>query len=141
VGIWAVRENTHVLLKFFYFGLIDSDLSLLRLSVLNYFFKVFVQNFILVSLRLDIALQLLVIFPHLNVHFVLHDLCLFHENVHHNIDFFSNLISFFLEQLEHIITCDQFILKLFNLFINRNRDIVNATAKYLRARHLTLTHL
>ena len=109
--IWAVCEDTDMLLKFFDFGLIHSYLSLLRLSVLNHSLKILVKNFILISLCFDIRFKLFVIFSHLNMNFIVYNFSFFHQNVHHNIDFLSNVVSFLFEELEHIVAGYKFVLK------------------------------
>lgn len=118
--IGAVGENTDVLFELLDFGLIHSYLSLLRLSVLNDLLQIFVKNLILVSLCFDITLKLFVILSHLHMKFIINDLGLFHQNVHHNIDFLSNLISFLFEKLEHVVTGYKFVLELFDLLVHRD---------------------
>jgi len=108
--IWAVSKDTDMLFEFLNFGLIHSYLSFLRLSILNDRLQIFVKDFVLISLSFDITLQTFVILSHLNMKFVLYDLSFFHQNVHHNIDFFSNIVCFLFEQLEHIITGYKFVL-------------------------------
>lgn len=107
-----------MLLQLLYLRLVDGNLLLLVVSGLHNIFEPLIEYFILIPLRLDIALQLLIVFPCLDMEFILHHLSFFNEDIHHNIDFFSDLVGFFLEKLEEVIACHQGVFQSFNLLVH-----------------------
>ena len=110
VGIWAIAQDTYMLLQLLYLRLVDSDLPLLAICCLHNCFEAFIQDFIFIPLGFDITLQLFVVFPCLNMKLVLDDLSFFNKDVHHDVNFFSYLVGLFFEKLEKVIPCHQGIL-------------------------------
>ena len=86
-----------MLLKLLNFSAENGDFIPLGLGLLNDVFELFVGDFIFITLTLDILFEILVWLSGLNVELVLHNLSFFDENVHHNVNFLSNMISLFLE--------------------------------------------
>ena len=97
--VWAIAEDSHMLLKLLNLSLVDRDLLLLVICGEHNIFKPLIENLIFISLSLDITFELLVVFPGLNMKLVLDDLSFFNKDIHHDINFFSDLVCFFFEKL------------------------------------------
>ena len=119
MGVRRVSQYSHMLLQLLDLCLENGDLALLRFSLLHNFLQIFVKNFIFISLRLDVRLELFVIFPGLLMQVVLDHFSFFNKNIHHDIYFFPDAVSLFLEQLQEVVPCNQLVLQSFDLFVHR----------------------
>ena len=126
MGIWTVAQDADMLFQLFNLCLIYGNLPLLRFSRLNYYFKVLVQNFILISLCFNITLEAFIVFPCLDMQLVLHNFRLLDQNIHHDIYLLPDLVGLLLEQLQQVVPCDKLVLQGLNLFIDRAADIVDS---------------
>lgn len=120
-----IAQNTYVLFKFLNFCSKYSNFISLKLIIFNNFFQIFIQNLIFIPLLFNIGFKLLIIFPSFNVKLILNDFSFFDENVHHDVNFLSNLISIFFEKLEDVVALNKRIFKLFYLLVHRTWNVVN----------------
>jgi hypothetical protein len=116
-----------VLLQFLHFGSVQGDLLLLRVSILHDFFEVFVENFVFVSLDLDICLELFVVLASLDLHLVHHGLRLLNQDVHHHIDLLPYLVGLLLENLKQVVPIHQSVLQSLDLLVDVGGNIVDAS--------------
>lgn len=84
----------------------------LEFIILKDFLHWFVKNFILISLLFDVSFKHFIIWSCFIMEFILDNLSFFDKYVHHHIDFFSDLVSFFFKQLKIIISSNEGILKI-----------------------------
>ena len=107
--IRTVAKDTNMLLELLNLGLIDDNLLLLIFSSLHYGLHIFVENFVFISLALDVSLQDFVVLARLHMEVVLDDLSLLNQDIHHYIDLLSDLVGLLLEQLKQIVASHQLI--------------------------------
>ena len=98
--------HADVLLKLFDLGLKDGNLGASWLSVFHHIFETFVQNFILVSLSLNILPQLLIVDPSVRIALILHHLSLLNQHIHHHIYLLPDLVGFLLKELKRVVAFD-----------------------------------
>lgn len=113
-----VSQYSYMLLQLFDLRLEYGNFALLGFCLLNNSFQIFINHFILISLRLNIILELLIVFPSLNMEVVLDHLSLLYQNIHHDVYLFPNVVSFLFEKLKEVVPCHQLVLQGLDLFIH-----------------------
>ena len=103
-----------MLLQLFNFSVENTNLFSLKFVILKDFLHWFVKHFIFISLLFDIALKLFIIWSSFSMKLILNHFCFLNQNVHHDVNFFPYLISFFFKKLKIIISKNKGILKVKN---------------------------
>jgi len=101
-----------MLLQLFNFSVENTNFFSLKFVIFKDFLHWFVKHFIFISLLFDIAFKLFIIWSSFSMKFILNHFCFLNQNVHHDVNFFPYLISFFFKKLKIIITKNKGILKL-----------------------------
>ena len=105
IWIFTIGKYTNMLLQLLYFRLENSNFATLRFGSLDDILKILIQNLILISLRFNVGFKLFIILPSLNMQLILYHFSFLNQNVHDNINFFTDMVRFFLEKLQHVIPC------------------------------------
>ena len=100
-----------MLLQLFNFSTENRNLFSLKFVILKDFFHGFIKNLVFVSLLLNITFKCFIIWSSFSMKLILNYFSFFNQNIHHDINFFPYLISFFFKKLKIIISKNKGILK------------------------------
>ena len=99
-------NDTNVLLKLFDFGPKHSNLLSLWFGIPGDDFEAFVELLVFISLYFNIGFEGFVVAASVDMQLVLSDFSLFNKDIDHYVNFFSDLVTLFFEQLQLVIAFD-----------------------------------
>lgn len=137
-GILIDIDYANMLLQLFYFGPEVIDFLLLRLGILLNLLELLVQQFVLIPLLLYVGLEFLVVAAGLLMQLVLNHLGLLNQYIHHHVNFFSDLVGLFFEQLENVVALDQIVLQTLDLLRHTRRHVIDPPHHHLRLGHASV---
>jgi len=118
-----------MLLQFFNFSTENRNLFSLKFVILKDFFHGFIKNLVFVSLLLNITFKCFIIWSSFSMKLILNYFSFFNQNIHHDINFFPYLISFFFKKLKIIISENKGVLninkiRMEDIYLLTSRDLI-----------------
>ena len=118
-----------MLLQLFNFSTENRNLFSLKFVILKDFLHGFIKNLVFVSLLLHITFKCFIIWSSFSMKLILNHFSFFNQYIHHDINFFPYLISFFFKKLKIIISENKGVLninkiKMGDMYILTSRDLI-----------------